>query len=104
MPHSRQVAGASSFGRHVGKEGNELEAHRAGVVMEAERQLEYHDSAFEDLIAALQVMPTKAIVEATGYNPGTVRRLKHGEFRPKKCSLRRVVELLACDVKHDELC
>jgi len=68
--------------RHVGKEGNELETHRAGLLTEAERQLEYHDSAFEDLVAKLQKIPTKVIAEATGYNPRTVRRLKRGEFRP----------------------
>jgi len=68
--------------RHVGKEGNELEAHQAGLLTEAERELEYHDSAFEDLVAALQKIPPKVIAEATGYNPRTVRRLKRGEFRP----------------------
>lgn len=67
---------------HVGKEGNELEAHRAGLIAEEERQLEYHDSSFENLIATLQEIPTKVIAEATGYNPRTVRRLKRGEFRP----------------------
>ena len=67
---------------HVGKVGNELEAHWAGLVTEAERQLEYHESSYEDLIAALQWIPTKLIAEATGYNPRTVRRLKRGEFRP----------------------
>ncbi len=67
---------------HVGKEGNALEAHRVGLVTEAERQLEYHDSVFEDLVAALRGIPTKVIAEATGYNPHTVRRLKRGEFRP----------------------
>lgn len=41
-------------------------AHRAGVVSEAERQLEYHDSAFEDLVANLRQIPTKVIAEATG--------------------------------------
>ncbi len=68
--------------KHVGKEGNELEAHRAGLATETERQLEYHDSAFDDLVAALQKLTTKAIAEATGYNPRTVWRLKRGEFRP----------------------
>ena len=74
--------------RHIGKEGNHLEVHRAGVISEPERQLEYHDSAFEDLTAALQQIPTKVIAEATGYNPRTVRRLKRGEFRPSaaRCS------------------
>jgi hypothetical protein len=43
--------------RHVGKEGNELEAHQAGLVTESERQLEYHDLGFEDLVAALQEDP-----------------------------------------------
>ncbi len=68
--------------RHVGKEGNKLEAHQAGLVTEVERQLEYHDSSFTDLIAVLQGIPTRVIAEATGYNPRTVRRLKRGEFRP----------------------
>ncbi len=79
--------------RHVGKEGNELGAHQAGLVTEAERQLEYHDSAFEDLIAALGTVPTKMIAEATGYNPRTVRRLKRGEFRPSKRRFCALVEL-----------
>jgi hypothetical protein len=69
--------------RHVGKEGNELEAHQAGLLTEAERQLEYHDSAFEDLVARLQQIPTKMIAEATGYNPRTVRRIKRGEMKPR---------------------
>jgi hypothetical protein len=56
--------------------------HQAGLLTEAERQLEYHDSAFDDLVAALQQIPTRVIAEATGYNPRTVRRLKRGEFRP----------------------
>jgi hypothetical protein len=68
--------------RHVGKEGNALEAHKAGIITERERQLEYHDSTFEDLIATLQQIPTKVIADATGYNPRTVRRLKRGAFRP----------------------
>ncbi len=70
--------------RHVGKEGNELEAHQAGLVTEVERQLEYHDSSFDDLIAALQQIPTKVIVEATGYNPRTVRWLNRGKFQPSE--------------------
>jgi hypothetical protein len=80
--------------RHVGKEGNELEAHQTGLVTEAERQLEYHDSAFEDLVAALQQIPTKVIAEATGYNPRTVRRLKRAEFRPSAVRLRTLVRLV----------
>jgi hypothetical protein len=64
-----------------------VEAHRAGVISEAERQLEYHDSTFEDLIAKLQEIPTKVIAEATGYNPRTVRRMKRGDFRPSKGNL-----------------
>ncbi|HEV2128943.1 MAG TPA: hypothetical protein VGR22_10020 [Thermomicrobiales bacterium] len=79
--------------RHVGKEGNELEAHRAGVIAEAERQLEYQDSAFVDLVAALQQIPTKVIAEATGYNPRTVRRLKQGEFRPSANRLSQIPTL-----------
>jgi hypothetical protein len=39
--------------RRVGKEGNQLEAHRVGAVTELEWQLEYHDSNVEDLIASL---------------------------------------------------
>ncbi len=62
--------------RHVGKEGNDLETHQAGLVTEAERQIEYHDSSFADLVAKLQQIPTKVLAEATGYNPRTVRRLK----------------------------
>lgn len=80
--------------KHVGKEGNELDAHRVGIVDEAERQLEYHDSWYEDLVAALRAIPTKALVEATGYNPRTVRRLKQGEFCPSADYLRRVRALL----------
>ncbi len=83
--------------RHVGKEGNELEAHRAGLVTEAERQLEYHDSAHEDLIAKLQQIPTKVIAEVTGYNPRTVRRLKRGEFRP---SVEQMLKLRALTGYH----
>jgi hypothetical protein len=74
----------------VGKEGNELEAHQAGLLTEAERQLEYHDSAFDDLVAKLQQIPTKAIAEVTGYKPRTVRRLKRGGFRP---SAERLLKL-----------
>jgi hypothetical protein len=69
---------------HVGKEGHELEAHQADLITEAERQLEYHDSSFEDLVSALQRIPTKVIVEATGYNPRTVRRIKRGEMKPRR--------------------
>lgn len=82
--------------RHVGKEGNELEAHQAGLVSEAERQLEYHDSAFEDLVAKLREIPTKVIAEATGYNPRTVRRLKRGEFRPSPTRLQRLGQFVDC--------
>jgi hypothetical protein len=62
--------------KHVGKEGNELEEHDAGVIEESERQLEYHDSAFDDMVRALREIPTTVIAEATGYNQRTVRRLK----------------------------
>jgi hypothetical protein len=79
--------------QHVGKEGNELEAHVAGLVTQAERQLEYHDSALEDLITALQRIPTRVIAEATGYNPRTVRRLKRGEFRTSVVRLETLVGL-----------
>lgn len=61
--------------RHVGKEGTELEGHRVGLVSEVERQPEYHNLAFEYLVAALQQPPTKVVTKATGYNPLTVRRL-----------------------------
>ena len=67
--------------RHMGKEGNELEAHRAGLLTENKRQLEYHDSSFGDLIAKLQGIPTKMIAGATGYNLRTVPRLKRSAFR-----------------------
>jgi DNA polymerase III epsilon subunit-like protein len=80
--------------RHVGKEGNELEAHRAGVISEAERQLEYHDSTLEDLIAKLQQIPTKGIADTTGYDPRTVRRLKHEEFRPSNGRLRKLMKIV----------
>jgi hypothetical protein len=80
--------------RHVGKEGNELEAHQAGLLNEAERQLEYHDSAFEDLLAKLKKIPTKMIAEAIGYNPRTVRRLKRGQFRPSATQRNKLDELL----------
>ncbi len=63
---------------HIGKDGDALEAHRVGLVTEAERQLEYHDSVVEALVAALQGIPTKVIAEGTVYNPHTVRRLKRG--------------------------
>lgn len=52
------------------------------MITEAERQLEYHGSTFEDLIGALREIPTKVIAEATSYNPRTVRRPKRREFRP----------------------
>ena len=79
--------------RHVGKEGNHLEAHRAGMISETERQLEFHDSAFEDLVMALREIPTKVIAEATGYNPRTARQLKREEFRPIP---KQISALLAC--------
>lgn len=75
---------------HVGKERKELEAHQAELVTEAERQLKHHDSAFEDLVAALQRISTKVIAEATGHNPRTVRRRGRGTislWRP--CSWKR---------------
>ncbi len=80
--------------KHVGKEGNDLDAHKAGLVTEAERQLEYHDSAFEDLVAKLREIPTKIIAEATGYNPRTIRRLKRGEFRPSGERLPSIIALI----------
>lgn len=50
--------------------------------------------AFEDLVAALQEVPTKVIATATGYNPRTVRRLKCGEFRPSEQRLERLKRLI----------
>ena len=44
------------------------------MVTKAEQQLEYHESASVDLIAALQQIFIKVIAEATGYNFRTVRR------------------------------
>lgn len=43
------------------------------------------------MVAALKQIPTEVIAEATGYNPRTVRRLKHGEFQP---SLERLTALI----------
>jgi hypothetical protein len=63
-------------------------------VDETERQFEYHDSWLEDLAKTLQVIPTKVIAEATGYNERTVRRLKRGEFRPSAIYLQRLRTLL----------
>ena len=63
------------------------------MVTEAERQLEYHDSAVEDLVAKLQRIPTKMIADATGYNPRTVSRLKHGEFWPSANRLSQILTL-----------
>ena len=79
--------------KHVGKEGNELEEHRAGLVSEAERQLEYNDSWFEDLVAALRSISTQAIAQATGYDRRTVRRLKRGEFRPSAKPLQTLLSI-----------
>ena len=83
--------------KHVGKEGNELDEHDAGVIDEMERQLEYHDSEFDDLVRMLREIPTKVIVEATGYNERTVRRLKRGEFRPRPERLTRLQQVLVLE-------
>ena len=80
---------------HIGKEGNHLEAHPAGVISKTERQLECHDSDFEDLVDALREIPSKVIAEATGYKPRTVRRLKCGEFLPSPERRADLVQLLA---------
>ncbi len=71
-----------------------MEAHQAGLVTEAERQLEYHDSSFADLVSALQRIPTKVIAAATGYNPRTVRRLKRGAFRPSERYSKKIGALI----------
>ncbi len=80
--------------KHVGKEGNELDEHEAGVIDDAERTLEYHDSEFDDLVRKLRTIPTKRIAEATGYNERTVRRLKRGEFNPSPERLRTLRDLI----------
>jgi hypothetical protein len=80
--------------KQVGKEGNELDEHDAGVIDESERQLEYHDSEFDDLVRALREIPTKVIAEATVYNDRTLRRLKRGEFRPKIAHCRSLTQLV----------
>ncbi|HEV2125517.1 MAG TPA: hypothetical protein VGW38_22425 [Chloroflexota bacterium] len=82
--------------RHVGKEGNELELHRA------ERQLEYPVSALEDLIAALRKIPTKVIAEVPGYNPRTVRRLKRGQFRPSSERLTDLTRPISGIITNDD--
>jgi hypothetical protein len=70
-----------------------LPHYQAELVTEAERQLEYHDSSFEDLVAKLQRIPTKVIADATGYNPRTVRRLKRGEFPPASHRMACLVKM-----------
>jgi hypothetical protein len=80
--------------KHVGKEGNELEAHKAGIIDESERQVGYHDTWFEDLVAIVKVIPTKVVAEATGYNDRTVRRLKRGEFRPSRGQLSKLLSVI----------
>lgn len=79
--------------RYLGNEEDALEAHMAGLLTEIEWQVVYRDSAFEDLIAALQKIPTKVIAEATGYNPRTVRRLKCRGFRPSERRLEELIRL-----------
>jgi hypothetical protein len=79
--------------RHVGKECNELEEHQAGIVDEAERQLEYDDSFLAGLRAVLQVMSTQTIAKAIGHNPRTIRRIKAGDGRPGAKLLKRLVVL-----------
>ncbi|MDP9354987.1 MAG: hypothetical protein M3R02_06830 [Chloroflexota bacterium] len=83
--------------KHVGKEGNELEAHRAGLVTEAERQLEYHDSFYDDLAHVLRAMGAAEIARETGYDRSMVRRLKRGECRP---SAERLPNVLAIAASH----
>jgi hypothetical protein len=62
--------------KHVSKQGNDLEEHRAGLETKAERQLKYHhDSRLEHLAAALGQTPTQVIAEPADYNQRTVRRL-----------------------------
>lgn len=53
-----------------------------GVISGGKQQLEYHNSSFEDLVATLRQISTKAIAATTGYNPRIVRRLKRREFSP----------------------
>ena len=86
--------------RHVGKESNDLEEHKADVVEEEERQLEYHDSAFDDLVRSLRPYPTKVLAEATGYDPWTVRKLKRGEFKPSERRLSKLVAVACMEVTH----
>ncbi len=81
--------------KHVGKEGNELDAHKAGLVTEAERQLEYDDSFYDDLARVLRDMPTADVARQTGYDRRTVRRLKRGECRPSRERLPALLERAA---------
>ncbi len=83
--------------KHVGKEGNELEAHRAGLVTEGERQLEYHDSFYDDLARVLRDMGTADLAQQTGYDRSMVRRLKRGECRP---SSERLLGVIAVAARH----
>ncbi len=87
--------------KHVGKEGNDLDAHKAGLVTEAERQLEYHDSFYDDLARVLQDMGTAEIARVTGYDLSMVRRLKRGECRP---SAERLPDMLAIAASHSRAC
>jgi hypothetical protein len=83
--------------KHVGKEGNDLEEHRAGVVDEAERQLEYGDSFLDDLARVLADMGTADVARQTGYDRSMVRRLKRGVCRP---SAERLSGVLAVAARH----
>ncbi|MDP9365599.1 MAG: hypothetical protein M3Q10_15485, partial [Chloroflexota bacterium] len=83
--------------KHVGKEGNDLEEHRAGLVTEPERQLEYDDSFLDDLARVLADMETADIARQTGYDRSMVRRLKRGECRP---SAERLPGVLAVAARH----
>ncbi len=90
-PRAARSVTAGSWYSARRQKGYGLELYQAKLVTEVEWQLEYYDSAFEDLVAALHQIPTRVIAEATGYYARTVRRLKRGEFRP---SDKQSVELL----------
>jgi hypothetical protein len=81
---------------HIGKEANEIDKVQAGLVdSEDEVLLTYEKDLWETMQPILAKLPTRLILDQTGYSRSMVYALKSGERRPSTQKLEILIALVS---------
>ncbi len=79
---------------HIGKEANDLELIRAGLISSEDEHLNTYEQDIRDVLPeVLKLIHWRQIVESTGSSRRTAFNWKSGKYRPRKRQLTRLIPL-----------